>query len=171
MKQQIIIFFSVIVILLSCKNRDNNKLNPTIANIDPPDTSLVKNGEPSNYFIDSTTNVDGESVFLSCETYPEFPGGEKALIEYINKNTRYPQSAINDSIEGRVVLKFVIKANGETRDIQILRSLSYDLDNECIRVIKEMPIWKPARQNGVAVPIWYVIPFHFALKNNMEILA
>jgi TonB family protein len=152
--------------LLSCKNRDTNKLRPTSANIDPPDTTLLKNEEPSNYIIDSTANIDGESVYLYCETYPEFPGGEKALIEYINKNTRYLQSAINDSIEGRVILRFVIRANGETTNVQIVTSLSYDLDNECIRVIKEMPIWKPARQNGVPVPIWYVIPFHFALKNN-----
>jgi TonB family protein len=166
MKHIYIILFSVLVLLLSCKNRDKNKLNPTSANIDPPDTTLIKKGEPSNYMIDSTSSIEGESVFLSCETYPEFPGGEKALFEYINTNTRYLQSAVNDSIEGRVILKFVIKANGETRDIQVLRSLRYDLDNECIRVIKEMPIWKPARQNGVPVPIWYVIPFHFWLKNN-----
>lgn len=141
-------------------------MNPSSANIDPPDTSLLKKGEPSNYIIEPTENLDGESVYLYCESMPEFPGGETALFEYINKNTKYAESAVNDSIEGRVILKFVIKANGETRDIQILRSLSYDLDNECIRVIKEMPIWKPARQNGIPVPIWYVIPFQFSLKNN-----
>lgn len=152
--------------LLSCKNRDKNKLNPTSANIDPPDTTLIKKGDPSKYIIDSTSSVDGELVYLYCETYPEFPGGEKALFEYINTKTRYLQSAVDDSIEGRVILKFVIKANGETRDIQVLRSLRYDLDDECIRVIKEMPTWKPARQNGVPVPIWYVIPFHFSLKND-----
>ena len=124
MKQQIIIFTLGLFLVLSCKSRKEKNLNSTSDSIIPVDTSLVMVDEPRNNIIDSTIKVDGDMVFWSCEIMPEFPGGEKALIEYINNNTRYPQSAVNDSTEGRVILKFVIKANGETREIQILRSRS-----------------------------------------------
>ncbi|MGB8491063.1 MAG: TonB family protein [Bacteroidales bacterium] len=107
------------------------------------------------------------------EDYPAFPGGDNALIIYVKENTRYPQSAIKDSIEGRVILGFAIDVDGSTSDIKALRGVRKDLDEECIRVVKEMPKWKPGRtikksNKGwywTTVKFWYSIPFTFSLSN------
>lgn len=125
----------------------------------PIDTSLKKIREP----VDSSFINDSNSVFLSCETWPVFPGGEQALIDYINNNTVYPPSAIHDKIEGRVVLRFVIRKDGRISDIQIIKSIRNDLDNECIRVIQKMPKWKPGKIQDKIISVYYVIPFRFSL--------
>jgi TonB family protein len=74
---------------------------------------------------------------------PVFSGGEKAMINYILMNTIYPEAAVKDSVEGKIVSRFTIDTDGSTGDFVIIKSVRDDLDNECIRVIKEMPAWKP----------------------------
>jgi len=102
---------------------------------------------------------------------PEFPGGEKALNEYVMNNTTYPQSAIDDKIEGRVFIRFNIDTDGSPTDIQVFIGLRSDLNDECVRVVKEMPKWKPGTtvlkaKKGFyrTTTKWsYSIPFAFSL--------
>jgi TonB family protein len=111
---------------------------------------------------------------IDFEEMPEFPGGEKALINYISENTNYPQSAIRDSISGLVTLIFEIDIDGSTKNFKVYRSVYNDLNNECIRVVKEMPKWKPGstvfRANkGLyrkIVPVYYTITFNFKLNDS-----
>jgi TonB family protein len=115
-----------------------------------------------------------KGAFIDFDDYPIFPGGDKAVVDYVLQNTNYPQSAIKDSIQGRVVLRFAIDVDGSTCDFLCLRSIRSDLDSECIRVIKSMPKWKPGstirRANKglyyTKVKTYYSIPFDFSLKNN-----
>jgi protein TonB len=104
--------------------------------------------------------------FISVEEMPSFPGGEPALFKYIGENLNYPLDAQINNIQGKVLLKFVVNADGSADRIEILRSVDPLLDNEAMRVIKSLPRFKPGKQGGVAVPVWFVIPVSFRLENN-----
>jgi TonB family protein len=112
-------------------------------------------------------------VLFHFEEMPEFPGGEKALIDYITENTTYPQSAIKDSISGLVTLIFEVDIDGSTKNFKIYKSVQNDIDNECIRVVNEMPRWKPGSdvfraKKGLyrkIIPVHYSIIFNFVLRD------
>lgn len=112
--------------------------------------------------------------WIHFEEMPEFPGGEKALIDYISKNTNYPPSAIKDSVEGELHIMFVIDIDGSTKKFKIYKSVQKDIDNECIRVVMEMPKWKPGSnvfraKKGLyrkITPVDYNITFNFVLNDS-----
>jgi TonB family protein len=125
-------------------------------------------------FFDIPDTVIYKDAFIEWDEYPEFPGGEKGLIKYIIENTNYPRSAINDSIEGKVILRFIIDLDGCPRDFKVVRGLSDDLNNECVRVLKGMPKWKPGTTICKAEKGWYrtvmkvhyTVPFIFSLAQD-----
>jgi hypothetical protein len=84
-----------------------------------------------------------QGLFIEFEQLPQFPGGDRALINYIIQNTIYPQTAVDDSITGKVFTIFAVNIDGSIDDVQIIRGVRSDIDSECIRVIKDMPTWKP----------------------------
>ena len=114
-----------------------------------------------------------EDALINFDEMPKFPGGEKALINYISENTNYPLSAIKDSISGLIRLIFVIDVDGSTKIFKIYKSVQPDIDNECIRVVKEMPKWEPGStvfrtENGLyreIIPVYYAITFNFKLSD------
>lgn len=77
-----------------------------------------------------------------------FPGGEKAMAEYIETNRKYPQTAKNYGIEGVVDVKFLVKTDGRLEQLSIVRLVDPDLEAEAIRLVKEMPAWQPATVGG-----------------------
>lgn len=103
--------------------------------------------------------------FVSVEQMPEFPGGEAAMMKFVAENLEYPQLAKDANIEGRVHLKFTVTADGHIKDIIILNKdrLGYGCEEAAIAVIKKMPKWKPGRQNGQPVPVYFNIPIRFRL--------
>jgi protein TonB len=103
------------------------------------------------------------TVFISVEEMPEFPGGESALLTYIGRNTVYPVEAIENNIEGRVFLKFVVKPDGTVGNIEILRSVDPLLDQEAERVVGTLPKFNPGKHNGVPVNVWYSVPVLFRI--------
>ncbi|MDE5843810.1 MAG: TonB family protein [Muribaculaceae bacterium] len=109
---------------------------------------------------------DESGVYRSVEKMPQFPGGEMALLQYIAKNMRYPESAVKANEEGRVVISFVIGADGKVGETKILRSRGEALDAEAIRVVKSLPDFIPGQSNGKNVPVWYNFPINFKLTEN-----
>jgi len=105
-------------------------------------------------------------VFTTSEEMPEFGNGWEDIRGYFLKNIYYPTSAIRDSIQGRVILRFAIDEKGIVRDPAIMRGVRSDIDNECLRVLKNMPKWKPGKQSGKPVKVWYSLPITFNLKDN-----
>jgi hypothetical protein len=118
-----------------------------------------------------------DDVRIVTETPPEFPGGEVAFIGYIKQQVHYPKSAITDSIEGRVTLRFVIDDKGIADNVVFLKSIHPDIETECIHMLKEMPKWKPATlltnsKKGWywrPVKIWFLIGLNFTLTNDKEL--
>lgn len=112
-----------------------------------------------------STKDEETKIICSVEAMPQFPGGEKALMQYIRLNLKYPSQAVKDSVQGRVISRFVVSENGEIRDAEIIKGLSPECDLEVIRLIKCMPKWMPATQNGRTVPIYFTLPISFQLSS------
>ena len=116
-------------------------------------------------------DLSNEGTFPMLEQYPQFPGGENAFVKYVIRNTEYPQTAINDSISGKVFIKFAVNIDGSIDDVHMLRGVRNDIDDECIRVISIMPFWKPAEVVKKApkgyywtkIRMYYSIPLIFSL--------
>ena len=86
------------------------------------------------------------------DTVPaSYPGGEKAMNEYIAKNLKYPQPSINNGIEGVVNVRFTVKADGALDKFSIVRLVDPDLEAEAVRLVKGMPAWTPATVGGTPV--------------------
>lgn len=102
--------------------------------------------------------------FIRVEEMPEFPGGEIELLKYINEHVVYPEVAKENNIQGRLTVQFCVKADGSIGEIIVLRGVDPELDNEARRVISELPKFKPGKQGGKAVPVWYTVPINFQLK-------
>lgn len=93
----------------------------------------------------------------------EFPGGEKALVQFIKDNVRYPSVAAEQGTSGRVVVKFVILKDGNVSKIAIKTSVSPELDAQAISVVEKMPKWSPAIYDGETIDFWYILPIVYKL--------
>ena len=112
-----------------------------------------------------TDSVEEEVIFIEVNPMPEFPGGQKALFDYLKFNTRYPKQAYRKGIEGRVVCQFVVKKDGKISNVKVVRSGGdKSLDREAVRVIRSMPKWKPGKYQGKPVSVKYSVPVTFRLK-------
>ncbi len=105
-------------------------------------------------------------VFEAVEQPPQFPGGDAALLKYIGDNLRYPQLAIENNIQGKVIVQFVVTKTGNVGEVKVVRSKDPDLDKEAIRVVKTIPKFQPGKQNGQAVNVWYTLPITFKLSGS-----
>ncbi len=106
-----------------------------------------------------------EEIFVAVEQQAEFPGGQAALMKWLSNNIRYPESAQQNDIQGRVIVKFVVEKDGSIGNATILKGVDRDLDREAIRVVKKMPKWQPGKNNGVAVRSYFNLPVTFRLQN------
>jgi protein TonB len=118
-------------------------------------------------FASPVTEVPEETEpFTFVEEQPEFPGGEKALLKFIADNTKYPPVALENSIQGKVFVKFAVWSDGSVRRLEVTRKVDQALDAEALRVVSILPRWKPGRQNGKAVPVWFSVPVTFEIRIN-----
>jgi protein TonB len=109
-------------------------------------------------------NVDEAEPFVVVEEMPMFPGGESALLAYISEHTQYPEVAKENNIQGKVIVRFCVTSKGGVDKVEILKSVDPELDKEAIRVVKTLPTFKPGKQGGKPVPVWYMVPINFTLK-------
>lgn len=104
-----------------------------------------------------------EPVFDVVEEMPSFPGGNGALLKFVSENLRYPTIAVEQGIQGRLVLNFVVEKDGSLSNIKVTRKLSPECDAEAIRVIKMSPKWTPGKQNGQPARVRFTFPVLFKL--------
>jgi len=105
----------------------------------------------------------------SVQQMPEYPGGKFGLMRYLRENIQYPPMAARLNLEGQVIAQFVVSPTGAIGSITIKRGLSYECDQEVIRVIKNMPHWKPGMQDGKPVYVYYLLPVTFRLNNQPQV--
>lgn len=105
-----------------------------------------------------------DSVYSVVEQEPEFPGGMEAMYKYLAENIKYPEQAKADGVQGRVFVRFVIEADGSVNNAQVLRGIGGGCDEEALRVVEAMPMWKPGTQDGKPVRVQYNLPITFKLQ-------
>lgn len=109
--------------------------------------------------------LTASDIFEVVEKMPEFPeGGMAGLMQYLSRNIRYPEAAKKAGTQGRVTVQFVVEKDGSISNVSALRGVEPDLDKEAMRVIREMPKWKPGMQRGELVRVRYTVPVVFRLS-------
>jgi len=112
---------------------------------------------------DLLSEEDENLVFTVVERMPRFPGGDKALINYMQEKIEYPSEALKRGYEGRVLVSFVIEKDGSVSSAEVLRGIVASLDKEALRIIRSMPDWTPGKQRGKTVRVKYTVPVQFRL--------
>lgn len=128
-------------------------------------TPSAKNVEASSPQEKADETLDTSKVYEYVEQMPFFHGGEKAMLQFLGENIKYPKAAIEAKTEGIVVLSFVVQKDGMLTDINIIRDLGNGTAEEAVRVTKLMQgKWQAGRQNGIALPVRYTLPVRFTIK-------
>ncbi len=110
---------------------------------------------------DSVVSQKDDSVYSVVDRMPEFPGGEKKLIRFINENLRYPTDAKKKNEQGKVIVRFVVDKTGKVKDATVLKGMSASMDKEALRVVGKLPVWIPGEQAGNKVAVYKVVPIVF----------
>lgn len=132
--------------------------------IKTPYLSLPETQKPQKKIKFARPNI----VYDMVEKQPEYPGGVAAMLRYLSANIKYPTSAKQKGVEGKVIVQFVVDRTGTIRDCKVLRSIDTDLDKEAIRVVRNMPKWTPGMQKGEKVSVKYTLPISFQLGKNKQ---
>ena len=103
-------------------------------------------------------------MYNVVEQMPTFPGGEEALLNYISEHIKYPSVALEQGIQGTVMLRFVVTGTGEIGEVQILKGLDPYCDREAKRVVASLPKFIPGKQQGRPVSVWYTCPIRFVIE-------
>jgi TonB family protein len=133
----------------------------------PPSPPVPAENKPKmNRVLEEVIVVVGydNRVFTEVETDPEFPGGQMALFRHLQTNLRYPTAAREAGKQGTVFASFIIEKDGKLTEIEILRGVSPELDEEAIRVINLMPDWVPGKQGGEVVRVQFTLPIRFVMN-------
>ena len=132
--------------------------------MDPPETVEKIEGEGADLektFVDAV----GNTVYTHVETAPSFKGGDKAMYDYLKNNIKYPDEAVRKKAEGRIMVSFVVAANGSIRDVEVIEPHEdSSLNGEATRVVSNMPSWEPGMVSGKAVDTKFEIPIDFQLN-------
>lgn len=126
------------------------------------DRNVVR--EYKNEVIVEEKKPEPEKVFTAVEQMPQFPGGDAALMKYLSNNINYPQVAMENGVQGRVIVQFVVTKTGKVGEVKVIRSVDRDLDKEAVRLCKSLPQFIPGKMNGQAVNVWYTLPITFKLQ-------
>ncbi|MFP5470838.1 MAG: energy transducer TonB [Bacteroidia bacterium] len=131
-----------------------------------PDIPIIDfgdKGKEDSVFIETGITTSTFKI-NEVDVLPEFPGGRKALKEFLADNTKYPHQARERNVMGEVKVSFVIDENGFVTDVKLINDIGYNCGKEAMRVVNSMPQWKPARISGKAVPVYYQVKINFLLK-------
>jgi len=126
----------------------------------------VKNGEKKvvEVVVKAKKPEEAEKPFDVVEQMPEFPGGMPELMKFLQENVKYPEEAMKNGIQGRVLIQFIVEKDGSISEAKVIKKVNELLDAEALRVIGEMPKWTPGKQKGEAVRAKFTLPVTFRLS-------
>jgi TonB family protein len=168
-----VLMLSLLNLLASCNTppsgktaTSKNSAKKGTTSIQPSSNTAV--GNDSSHHSKRAKAVSKERIFdeseVSCymvvEKMPSFPGGQEAMINFLNQNTEYPSAAIEKKMEGTVFVQFTIDTLGNVKSQKIVRGVSPELDSEALRVISQMPRWDAGEKDCV-----FTMPIMFSLEN------
>jgi len=115
----------------------------------------------------TTKNIDFSRegrALISAEVSPTFPGGSNGLARYFGRRMRYPKQALESKVEGRVIVRFIVDKNGKIKNPTVVSGIGYGCDEEAVRLITEMPAWRPGQQGGEKVDVYQQLAIKFELR-------
>ena len=116
-------------------------------------------------FMTSTAQTKKNNmVYDVVEVMPQYPGGQIAMLKYIMENIKYPKQIMEEGIQGRVTVRFIVEKDGSISDVKPILSVHPLLDKEAVRVVKSMPKWSPGKHNGKPVRVRFNLPVMFKLN-------
>lgn len=133
------------------------------AQVEVKNTEVVEEVQEVKEEVKQQEEPDAEP-FVVVEEMPMFPGGDPALLQYIAEHTQYPEVAKENNIQGKVIVRFCVTSKGGVDKVSVLKGVDPELDKEAIRVVQTLPPFKPGKQGGKPVPVWYMVPINFTLK-------
>ncbi len=104
-----------------------------------------------------------DEVFNVVEVMPSFPGGGAKFNEFISQNLKYPKKALRANVEGKVIVSFIVEVNGNLSNLEVVKGIGYDCDEEALRVLLTTPDWIPGQQMGRNVKVRVLLPLTFAI--------
>jgi TonB family protein len=123
-------------------------------------------------FDDSDEATDDSEVYTGAvEVLPEYPGGPNALMNYLRRNLKYPETAKKNKQEGRVFVGFVVEKDGSISNVSVMRGVCEELDNEAVRVVKTLPKFTPGMHGGKPVRVQYTLPVVFKLNDETTVTS
>jgi len=140
----------------------NTDVNISVADVKGTDEENGQDiGDLNNMIVGEDTT---STPYAVVEQMPEFPGGEAALQRYLKNSVKYPNIAMENGIQGKVYVGFVVERNGSISNVRIARGVDASLDKEAMRVVRLMPKWIPGKQNGEPVRVSFTAPINFVLE-------
>ncbi len=147
---------AMMIVISSCSQKSKSEQEAEMLAPPPPPPP-----PPPSTAIDD----DDPNTFEVVDQMPVFAGGDMALVKYISEHTNYPEAAAKKGIQGKVIVRFAVEADGSVERIKILKGVDPDLDREALRVVGELPDFeKPGVKDGKNVAVWYAVPINFALR-------
>jgi periplasmic protein TonB len=144
---------------------DLNKTTTAISIADVKGNDDVNGKDIADIKVAVTQHEEVEQVYdmANIEQQPQFPGGDAELMSFINKNTKYPAIALENRVQGKVIVEFVVSKSGKVTKVRVKRSVDPALDREAVRVVELIPDFIPGKQNGQNVPVTYMLPVSFKM--------
>jgi len=105
-----------------------------------------------------------DSVYTEVDNMPEFPGGNVALFKYMAEHLIYPESAAEEGAQGHVHCRFIVNKDGSVSDVRVMQPLHTELDKESVRVLSELPKFKPGKHKGKTVRVYFTLPVRFQFQ-------
>ena len=121
-----------------------------------------------SYVFEPKEDENRPGVYIVVEQMPEFPGGDRALMDFVKDNIQYPAEAKEKGIKGLLYVNFIVEPDGSVSDIKVLRGIGGGCDEEAARVVESMPKFKPGMQNGETVRVSYTVPVIFRLEDKQD---
>lgn len=129
------------------------------------DAPAVNGDRPLAETVLQGDTLKGKTTPCAPETFPQFPGGQSALFEYLAKNMKFPKSEQDKDVKARVVVSFNVCKDGSIADAKIVKSQGEAFDSEALRLINGMPKWTPGTRDGKAIDVKYTIPIMFITES------
>ncbi len=161
---KMLIVVPVIAFIFLAISASKSDLMPPPPPPPPPPSQSSELKDNPQVVLEEPTKEPEEVPYIVVEEMPMFPGGDAALLKYIAENTRYPESAKEQNIQGRVIIRFCVTSKGGVSQISVLKGVDPELNKEALRVVKSLPTFRPGSQGGKPVPVWYMVPISFTLK-------
>lgn len=109
-----------------------------------------------------------DTILVVVQKMPEFPGGDRAIMKYLRENINYPEKAMQKGIEGTVYITFMVETDGRITDVKLLRGIGGGCDEEAVRVIENMPNWKPGEIRDEVSRVAFTMPIRFSLDDKKK---